>query len=185
MSRIFFISDTHFSHEAICKFTRADGIKLRPWDNVEEMNQALIDNWNRVVNNRDIVYHLGDVAMKEQGVHILGQLKGRKILVKGNHDKYKLKLYASYFEDILGVKVFQYHKFKAILSHIPLHFNHFRFNCYNIHGHLHEKNVITTYPTCPWYDTICLDTRYINVSVEKINYTPILVDKLVELCGEN
>ena len=61
----------------------------RPFTSIEEMNQALITNWNSVVKQDDTIYHLGDFAfMKEhQVIDILQQLNGKKIFVFGNHDK--------------------------------------------------------------------------------------------------
>jgi len=49
MPEVFIISDTHFGHNNIVKFNRSDGSPLRPWDNVDQMDDALIKNWNRVV----------------------------------------------------------------------------------------------------------------------------------------
>ena len=52
--KVFFTSDTHFNHANIIKFCE------RPFGSIEEMNEALIANWNRVVGKDDIVFHLGD-----------------------------------------------------------------------------------------------------------------------------
>ena len=55
-SNVYFTSDTHFQHGNIIKFCN------RPYSNVEEMNNAIIENWNSVVGPNDIVFHLGDFA---------------------------------------------------------------------------------------------------------------------------
>ncbi len=55
---IFIVSDTHFSHRGIVQFLRADGQKERPWNNIEEMDEALVKNWNSVVRPKDKIYHL-------------------------------------------------------------------------------------------------------------------------------
>ena len=80
---IFLISDTHWSHANI--LTMGDG---RPFDSIGEHNQVLIDNWNSVVTKRDTVIHLGDVAFsnRTQSLPTLNMVKGRKILIPGNHD---------------------------------------------------------------------------------------------------
>jgi len=82
---IYFTADTHFCHSNII------GSCYRPFENVGEMNRALIDNWNNFVTARDEVYILGDFLYKGTGREankILSQLKGRKYLIKGNHEKY-------------------------------------------------------------------------------------------------
>lgn len=79
----FFTSDTHFGHKNIIEYCN------RPYKTVEEMNQAMIDNWNAVVGPTDTIYHLGDVSfMKvEKTAEIIKQLNGHKILIRGNHDR--------------------------------------------------------------------------------------------------
>src|SRR5262249_3551662 len=81
---IFFTADTHFGH----KLMLADGPCARPWTTVEEMNEGLIENWNRRVGPRDRVYHLGDVSFMNSGktIEVLRRLNGFIHLVRGNHD---------------------------------------------------------------------------------------------------
>ena len=55
---VFFTSDTHFGHKNLLKIGKG-----RPFDTIEEHDEALIENWNKVVKPNDLVYHLGDVAM--------------------------------------------------------------------------------------------------------------------------
>lgn len=78
---LFFVSDTHFGHEAILHYAK------RPFSSVEEMDQAMIDNWNKVVGPNDYVFHLGDFCFKgsQYWDRILNQLNGHKFLVLGNH----------------------------------------------------------------------------------------------------
>lgn len=53
------------------------------------MDHALIQNWNKVVSEDDIVFHLGDFAFadKSKWRQIANALKGRKYLIQGNHDR--------------------------------------------------------------------------------------------------
>lgn len=156
----FFISDTHFGHENILKFEPF----YRPFDTIQEHDQALIDNWNKVVKKGDIVYHLGDVVFRKENMWKLGYLNGDKRLVMGNHDCYKTEDYLTWFTKLYGC--LQWQGF-CILTHIPVNEaqleNRFK---YNIHGHLHSKKID--------------DNRYINVSVEQINLTPISWEELKE-----
>jgi calcineurin-like phosphoesterase family protein len=88
MSRnIWVISDTHWNHENILRFTDTNGKLIRGslFDNIEEMNQCIFDNWNDTVKQGDIVYHLGDVYFKKWDTRI-NALPGKKRLILGNHD---------------------------------------------------------------------------------------------------
>ena len=73
----YYISDLHFDHKNVIKFDN------RPFSDVEEMNQALINNWNSVVQNNDTVYILGDFCWgkADRWMEILKQLKGQKVLI--------------------------------------------------------------------------------------------------------
>lgn len=152
---VFLISDTHFGHANIIKYAS------RPFDSVEEMNEAMVENWNSVVKQGDKVYHLGDVTMNSKSLDIMSRLNGRKVLIKGNHDTQKLKFYTPHFYDIRGSHELD----NFILTHIPVALEQSaRYAQGNIHGHLHEKNMDNHW--------------YINVSVEQINYTPIAFDDI-------
>lgn len=129
---------------------------MRPWDDYQEMEDALVENWNRVVGVNDRVYHLGDVAIKRSGLKVLEKLNGKKVLIRGNHDIYKLSDYTPYFEDIRGCNVIDC----IALTHVPVHPESFQGRWKgNIHGHLHHNKHA--------------DPRYYNVCVECIDYTPI------------
>lgn len=80
---IFFTADTHFGHANVLKYDN------RPFNTADEMNEALIANWNRVVGTNDTVYHLGDVSMlrPEKTKEILDRLNGKIHLIRGNHEK--------------------------------------------------------------------------------------------------
>lgn len=167
--KTFLISDTHFGHVNILKFQKKDGSQLRVFDSIQEHDEALIENWNSVVKNGDKVYHLGDVSMCNwtRTSEILGRLNGDKVLIKGNHDGAKMNQYLQFFKDVRA-----YHQLdKFILSHIPIHpLSLSRWKA-NVHGHLHANA----------YD----DPRYLNVSVERINFTPINFEEVREIIYEN
>lgn len=79
----FFTSDTHFGH------LRINELADRPFASVEEMNETLIERWNKTVSAKDTVYHLGDVALGklDESLPLISRLNGYKILVPGNHDR--------------------------------------------------------------------------------------------------
>jgi calcineurin-like phosphoesterase family protein len=78
----FYVADTHFGHEMIL------GHCNRPFNSVPEMDRFMIEAWNSVVRDDDIVYHLGDFGLcdPEYATWAFHQLKGRKVLILGNHD---------------------------------------------------------------------------------------------------
>lgn len=162
MTNIFLISDTHFTHHNILTFLNNDGTRVRDFASVEEMDETMVDNWNRIVRPTDKVYHLGDVTFHNRNLPILGRLNGTKILIKGNHDNLKASQYLQYFKDIRAYSILD----KFVLSHIPVHPESIDRWAGNIHGHLHNN---------------CLaDPRYINVCVENINYTPIAFETILK-----
>ena len=135
---IYLTSDTHFYHANIIKYCN------RPFNDVEEMNETLIENWNNTVSEEDTVIHFGDFTMaeyiqgksyKERYIHtatkLLHRLNGKIMLIKGNHDPHIEVLR----ELPLLIAENGMHLQEFILSHKPMT------NCsaINIHGHVHDK----------------------------------------------
>jgi calcineurin-like phosphoesterase family protein len=183
MPSVFLTSDTHFGHMGVCKFLREDGVtKLRPWDNPQEMDEEMVKRWNETVKPTDKVYHLGDVVINRKALSILHRLNGDKVLIKGNHDIFRLEDYTPYFRDIRGSHVMN----GLILTHIPVHPDQlYRFGC-NIHGHLHSNRVMSRGFSGKPLDTV--DPRYFSVCVEQTDFRPILFEdvlkRIVEQGGE-
>jgi calcineurin-like phosphoesterase family protein len=174
MPAVFLVSDTHFGHAGVCHFLQNDGVtKLRPWDNPDDMDEEMIRRWNETVRPKDKVYHLGDVVINRRHLKTLGRLNGDKILIKGNHDIFKLEDYTPYFRDIRSYHVMN----GMILSHIPVHeSNLYRFGT-NIHGHTHSNRVtmLDTYLSKP-----VIDPRYQCVCVEQTDFRPILFEDVIK-----
>lgn len=135
----FFTSDTHYDHANVIKHAK------RPFQDVHEMNQALIDNWNRVVSPQDHVYHLGDFTFsskRERIVELLGQLNGSIHVIWGNHDKVAVKLHgkepfdklasASYYKEI------EVQGQKIVLMHYGMRvWNKSHYGSWHLYGHSH------------------------------------------------
>lgn len=172
MPSVFLTSDTHFGHMGVCKFMQSDGVtKLRPWDSPEEMDEAMVKMWNETVKPTDKVYHLGDVVINRKALKILHRLNGDKVLIKGNHDIFRLEEYTPFFRDIRGYHVMN----GMILSHIPVHeSNLYRFGT-NIHGHTHS-NRVTKFE----YGQDKIDPRYHCVCVEQTDFKPILFEEVIQ-----
>jgi len=182
MPASFLYSDPHFSHAGVCKFFRADGVtKLRPFDDVTEMDEYLIERFNDTVRPNDKVYFLGDVVINRKALAaIMPRLNGDKVLIRGNHDIFKLSDYTPYFRDIRAYHVLN----GMILSHIPIHPDSLGRFGVNIHGHLHEKRVMKTGKTIGFGDGTFtpheIDTRYHCVCVEQTDYAPILFEDIIK-----
>lgn len=145
--KIFFTSDLHFFHRNIMQFCQ------RPFNNLVEMNEALIDNWNNTVDNDSIVFDLGDFAFAGTGgwKSLLGRLNGVHVLIKGNHDRSRapqpsiIERFAAIYEN-LTIKI----------EDQVIYLNHFPYLCFDgtyrktdipwqLFGHVHlnsckEKN---------------------------------------------
>ena len=163
MRNIFIVSDTHFGHSNILKFTGEDGALIRPqFSSVEDMDEQMVDRWNSVVRDRDIVYHLGDVYFGD-GHRVLKRLRGRKRLILGNHDNGKASYIQANFQKVLMWRMFT--EFNCVLTHVPIHESGMTKVQYNLHGHIHQN-------ASP-------GPRYINCSVEVQDYTPRAIEELV------
>lgn len=168
---VFLVSDTHFGHPNIVKF-EANGVKIRPWETFQEHDDALIENWNSVVKPTDKVYHLGDVCISRKSFALLDKLHGDKILIRGNHDIFKLEDYSKHFRDIRAFHVLN----GCILSHAPLHTSCLeKFGC-NIHGHTHANHVKRVSDI----GGLEIDPSYLNVCVEHTNFAPLHLDEVFD-----
>ena len=147
MSRdIWVLSDSHFNHNNIIKYCG------RPFQDADEMNWKIVENWNSVVKPQDKVYHLGDVYMgggftREYTENLLSKLNGHKRLILGNHDNGKDQILQRHFEKIDVWRMFP--EFGLLLTHVPVHESAlFRgatgnetnpSQLKNIHGHTHTN----------------------------------------------
>ncbi len=159
----FFTSDTHFFHKNIISFCS------RPYGSVEHMNEEMIKNWNLVVKPTDDIWFLGDFSFGnvEDTEEVLRQLKGRKHLITGNHDRKgrceKLD-WSLYFEDQADYHRLKVDGKKLVLCHFPFH--SWERGYINLHGHTHG-----TYES-KWMQH--------DVGVDSNNYMPVLLEDAVE-----
>lgn len=150
------VGDLHFGHPNIAKIRPGLGV-----DNEEEHRELIIDNWNSVVNKRDVVWMLGDICFKANLLPELKRLRGNKFIVLGNHDV-DGGLFEPYVSKVCGIV-----KYKGFwLSHAPMHPLELRGKP-NIHGHCHSKSLPDT-------------KNYFNASLENIDYKPITLEVVKE-----
>ena len=175
MPSVFLVSDTHFGHTGVCRFTRADGVtKLRPWDPAEDMDEFMVKAWNERVRPTDKVYHLGDVVINRKALGIMRRLNGDKVLIRGNHDIFKDTDYREHFRELRAYHVMN----GMILSHIPIHSESLGRFGVNIHGHTHANRVML--PGFNGKITDIVDVRYHCVCVEQTDFAPILFEDVVK-----
>jgi calcineurin-like phosphoesterase family protein len=181
MPGVFLVSDTHFGHAGVCRFTRDDGSKLRPWDDPAEMDEAMVKSWNDRVRPTDKVYHLGDAVINRRALATLGRLNGDKVLIRGNHDIFRDTEYNQYFRELRAYHVMN----GMILSHIPVHEASLGRFGVNIHGHLHYQRVKKARGVNARTGEILygdeIDPRYHCVCVEQTpDFAPILFEDVIE-----
>jgi calcineurin-like phosphoesterase family protein len=186
--KVYFTSDTHFSHANIIKYCNRpfykDGdfigegdIANRPWINddikqkrAEWMNEVLIKNWNSVVNPEDVVYHLGDFGYINSNDYkkLIDELNGNIIVFQGNHDSNnKIKTYL--------IKGMMYFGSKSVYAqhHPPEDIP----NCdFCICGHVHDKWKHKIYRKHP-------NTPIINLSCDVWDYKPVSTNSLLKYYG--
>lgn len=198
--RVFFTSDTHFSHANIIKYCNrpfykegdliGEGdIANRVWvsdkvkrDREHWMNETLISNWNETVNPEDLVYHIGDFGFlnSEEYEDMLKRLNGHVVLIQGNHDKQnKVKSYIEMCMMHFGGKdVFVQHHPP---EEVPV--------CdFVICGHVHNNwkhRIYKKYPHCPIINISCDVWDFRPVSTETIlKYYGLIKNGLVNEMGE-
>ena len=103
------------------------------------MDEALIKNWNDVVTRKDTTYIIGDFAWRDHAKYF-NSLNGKKILVKGNHDKMPQVVYDNFTRIYTGIADIKIDKQKITLCHFPM----YSWNCsvhgaWHLHGHTHNS----------------------------------------------
>ena len=169
----YFISDTHFNHSNIIKYCN------RPFNNVKEMNEAIINNWNSIVSDEDTIYHLGDFTLgnKESILNIVNRLNGKKYLIRGNHDRWGASTYEDFGFTVLKNAPIKIDEYKLMLSHIPIPDSQIPKGFINLHGHIHDKNL---YECIEKYEPSRYSIeKHINISCDVTDFKPISLDKII------
>jgi len=156
-------SDTHYYHKNIIKYCN------RPFSSVEEMNETMIENHNKVVKPTDTVFHLGDFGFARPDIlcNILRRLNGKKILIVGNHDKQMWdREVKAYFDEMTHYKEISIrNKQKVVLCHYPFaSWNGSFHGSFHLHGHTHTR-----------YKG---PGRILDVGVDGHNFTPWSYDEI-------
>ena len=153
-NNIFMSSDLHLNHKNIIRYCD------RPFKNVNDMNNTLVSNWNKMINPHDTVYYLGDLSFRNHTEYWKSLLNGRIIYIKGNHDRFRAYPY----------KFIIYADMDFFLTHNPQ--NKISNQIWTIHGHSHNN---------PHHPLINHEDKTINVSCDVTNYTPINMDSIIDM----
>lgn len=176
--KTYFTSDWHIGHKNIIRLGE------RPFENEGQMSATLIQNYNEVIQDDDLVYFVGDIFWNHQlAPYYVQSLKGHKILILGNHDKgfkekgrdkYRQFYYDAGFIHIYTCDSIPVGKYEVMINHFPYQNNdpNQRYRDHRlpdngkwlIHGHIHQNGFVKD--------------RQINVSVEMWDYKPVSLDTI-------
>lgn len=168
---IYFTSDLHFCHD------RAFIYEPRGFDNIYDMNAAIVKNWNDTVQPEDDIYILGDIMLNNdaEGLKLLKSLKGQIHIIIGNHDTdTRIAAYRDCYNvvEVCYATVIKYNKYHFYLSHYPtmtanLEKESLKKCMCNLFGHTHSKNKF--YNDIPFmYNVACDAHDCTPVSIEQI-----------------
>lgn len=141
----YYIADLHLGHSNVIGFDN------RPFADVDEMNEAIVRNWNSAVTKQDTVYVLGDFIWAKESLWPawLERLNGCKVLIRGNHDPKEFSQQTKrYFQDITAYKEITDTGHHIIMCHYPVPFHRADYDeeCYMLYGHVHatrEYDILT------------------------------------------
>ena len=161
----YFISDLHFGHYNIIRYCN------RPFSCVEEMDEQIIERWNKKVKPEDTVYILGDLALSKSKLQLVGRLKGKKHLIIGNHDYHNLSDVEELncFETISYMKVIQLDGKTLTLCHFP---TYSFIGDFLIYGHVHNNEKDQS-----WQD-VRKKSTCLNAGIEVNGYVPVSFEEL-------
>ena len=171
----YYISDLHLFHEAVIRFDD------RPFESLEEMHKAMVEKWNNKVTNGDTVYILGDVSLRgknEDLIALVATLKGKKVLIRGNHDDISDYRYQQLFYEIVDYK--EIHdsicgkNYDLVLSHYPIFsWKKMGRGTILLYGHIHNN------PEEEYYNKLKQEIK--TYKSKKRTITNIIYDKSTEV----
>ena len=140
----YYISDLHLNHKNVTAEGR--NFDNRPFQTIKEMHEVIKNNWNSRVTNADTVYLLGDIIWKltDEMIGLFSQLKGKKVLIVGNHDQFNDIRYKQLFTEICSYKEAPDNvngiNRMVVLSHFPILMWNGQHRCWvHLYGHVHNS----------------------------------------------
>ena len=172
---IWFTSDLHLCHNKPFLY------EPRGFTNIKDMNEAIVENWNKVVKPEDEVYNLGDFALNdvEAAIPYINRLNGTIRWIYGNHDsEKKIDMIMDNCDNVWAygwAMQFKYDKkYSIYMSHYPTltaNYDEKKFSQHVIalHGHTHQR--------INWIDPKNPFTYH--VGVDSHNCTPVHIDEVL------
>ena len=171
-----FTSDLHLNHRAVIRMNN------RPFEDVRQMNDTIIQNINALVRPNDTLYLLGDLCHRtgiETGSELISRIKCKnKILVKGNHDK---KWNPELFIEICDFKeiheTIRGENYHISAMHYPmLSWPKSHHGSIQLHGHIHSDGL---------YNIQMLEEgiRRFDVGVDANNFYPVSLEQILSFMG--
>lgn len=125
-----FTADEHYGHHNTIKYNN------RPFSSVEEMNETIINNHNKVINKNDLVIHAGDFTLRDKkyAESIIRKLTGKHIFLRGSHDRW---LRQSHAKDLYEKTI---EKQFIVVCHYAMRVWHrSHYNSWQLYGHSHGR----------------------------------------------
>ena len=167
---IFFTSDLHLGHENCIRLCN------RPFSNIDEMDETLIENWNHKVTGKDTVYILGDLIYRSQKPpeEYLRRLRGKKHLILGNHDRGWIRSCQTerFFESVNNLLYVADEKRQYTLCHYPMMSWPHIMRCYMVFGHIHGNTDADYWPL------IQANERMLNAGVDVNHFEPVTFEEM-------
>ena len=188
----FYISDTHFGHENIIKLDANNG--CRKFSSIEEHDNLIISNINKVITPQDNLYFLGDISWKyaEQTIEILKQINCKNLFaIKGNHDRaLKDGRVKKMFQGIYDYKTIKDGENTVVMSHFPiLFYEHQHRNSILLYGHVHNTREEKLFQdACKSIsDTTDIPMNCYNVGcmIDYMDYTPRTLSEIIQVNTNN
>ena len=178
MGKIWLTSDWHFNH------SRAFIYEPRGFQSVEEMNEAIVERHNSLVQPGDEIYVLGDLCLgggeadvAQKNKELIERMNGNLHIILGNHDTpARIKMYAM-CKNVIDIKyadMIHYNGYHFYLSHFPtltgnLEKESLKQCTCNLFGHTHQCN------------NFFEDRPYMyHVGTDSHNCYPVLLDDVIE-----
>lgn len=174
---IYFTSDLHLCHNKPFLY------EPRGFTNIEDMNAAVVRNWNNIIIDEDEVYVLGDLMLVDnaKATTLFTSLKGKIHIILGNHDTdARIEIYQNLpnVVEVVYATTLKWNGYHFYLSHYPTITSNFYENekdlkhrLINLYGHTHQKT--------NFYDLTISPCIY-HVGLDSHNCTPVSIEQIIQ-----